>query len=199
MYRQNTIHHGEDFVISPLEFSFKYAFFQRSSHMKCLPSPVDAWSRVRNRLEQQVMDGMRVILSPWLPRWDDDNGWTTEEYLWCDQAKWVWTKNKWKSSFKLYWRPHVQSYILLKTPSKLNLWFQRYGHFKCCSEQWIQRKLKAIIRCIWKSILASSDSFSLITTHFQKEVRQGSCNISGSSELMGGTSSDKKGWKDRFP
>ena len=135
MYRQNTIHHGEDFVISPLEFSFKYAFFQRSSHMKCLPSPVDAWSRVRNRLEQQVMDGMRVILLPWLPRWDDDNGWTTEEYLWCDQAKWVWTKNKWKSSFKLYWRPHVQSYILLKTPSKLNLWFQRYGHFKCCSEQ----------------------------------------------------------------
>ena len=61
--------------------------------------------------------------------------------------------------------PQLQSYIMLKTPSKLTIRFQRYNYLSDAQNNKIQRKLNAIIRCISKSILASSDSSCLITWH----------------------------------
>ena len=95
--------------------------------------------------------------------------------MWCDQAKWVWTqkfeleKNKNPVSFITLNNKSIknnkqngQSYIMLKTPSKLSIRFQRCSHFIDAQINRIQRKLNTIIS---KSILASLDSFCLITSH----------------------------------
>ena len=55
--------------------------------------------------------------------------------------------------------------MLLKTLSKSDIRFKRYSHFGCVQNNTIQRKLNSNICCIWKSILVSSDSFCLITSH----------------------------------
>ena len=82
----------------------------------------------------------------------------------CDQAKWVWTREKIKSQFHLQCMLHLQRYIMQKTPSKLNIRIQKYSHFNDAQNNKIQRKLNAIIGSIWKSITASSDSFCLIAS-----------------------------------
>ena len=60
----------------------------------------------------------------------------------------------------------LESYIMFKTPSKLSIRFQRYTYFSDAQNNKIHRKFNAIIACISKSILASSDSFCLITSHY---------------------------------
>ena len=54
-------------------------------------------------------------------------------------------------------------YVQLKTPSKLNLWFQRYSHFKAAQNNQIQRKVNAIICCYILKILfmCNSQDYSL--------------------------------------
>ena len=64
-----------------------------------------------------------------------------------------------KPSFHVQYMPQPQSYITLKTPSKLSIQFQRCSHSQ---KNKIKIKLNAIIGCISKSIIASSDSFRLI-------------------------------------
>ena len=56
----------------------------------------------------------------------------------------------------------------MKIPSKFDLRFQIYHNLSVVQNNKIQRKLNAIIHCILKSILASSDSFCLITSHLEK-------------------------------
>ena len=56
--------------------------------------------------------------------------------------------------------PHIESYILVQPPSKLDFRFKRYQHVSAAQNKEIQRKLEVIIDCILKSILASSDSFA---------------------------------------
>ena len=83
----------------------------------------------------------------------------------CDQAKWVWTRKKWNLGFHLQYMHKFQSYIMLKLKLKLDLWIQRYSYFSDAQNIKIQRKLNAIIGSIYKTIIASSDSFCLITSH----------------------------------
>ena len=63
---------------------------------------------------------------------------------------------------------HIQGYTWLKTPSKLTLWFQRYSRFSGAQNNKIQKKINTIIGCILKSILASYNSFCLITSHISE-------------------------------
>ena len=58
------------------------------------------------------------------------------------------------ASFQLQCMPHILSYSLVKTPSKLDLRFQNYRNITIF-----------LALLILKSILASSDSFCLITSH----------------------------------
>ena len=74
-------------------------------------------------------------------------------------------ENKSRLSSHVHCMPQFQSFIMLKTPSKLSIRFQKYSHFSDAQNNKIQRKLNAIISCISKLILASSDSFFLITSH----------------------------------
>ena len=59
-----------------------------------------------------------------------------------------------------------------KNPSKLNIRFQRYSYFSDAQNKKIQRKLSTIIGSILKSVLASSDSFCLITSHLFRPISQ---------------------------
>ena len=59
----------------------------------------------------------------------------------CDQAKWVWTWKKSKLIFHFHCMSPFQSYIMLITPSKLYIRFQRYSYFSNVQN----RKLNAII------------------------------------------------------
>ena len=53
-------------------------------------------------------------------------------YMWCDQAKSVWSRLD-ANFFNLPDCVHYfKSYILQKTPLKLDIWFQRYGQLKGC-------------------------------------------------------------------
>ena len=47
-------------------------------------------------------------------------------HMWCDQAKSVWSRSYSDFSFLLNRNKHLQSYILQKTPLKLNNQFKRY-------------------------------------------------------------------------
>ena len=78
---------------------------------------------------------------------------TIQYHMWCDQAKWVWTRIKWKSSSQLQCMPHIWTnsrditiLVLLKTIKYKGNWILLLALSK-------------------KSISASSDSFCLITSH----------------------------------
>ena len=53
----------------------------------------------------------------------------------------------------------------MKIPSELDFRFKRNHKFGDAQNNKIQRKFNDIISCILKAILASSDSFCLITSH----------------------------------
>ena len=73
---------------------------------------------------------------------------------------------------------NLQRYITLKPPLKLSIRFQRYSHISDTQNNKIQRELNG---CISKSIIASSDSFFLITSQMRqtRPCRSGSqCPVS---------------------
>ena len=49
------------------------------------------------------------------------NGWVCKRNMWCDQAKWVWTQTKWKSSFQSHFMPHIVELDFGKNPIKIGL------------------------------------------------------------------------------
>ena len=69
------------------------------------------------------------------------------------------------NSFRLQCIPQIYSQILLKPLSILDLQSHIYSHLTAAQNNEIQRKLNTNICCIYKSILVSSDSFCLITSH----------------------------------
>ena len=71
------------------------------------------------------------------------------DHMWYDQAKWVWTRIKWKLSFPFQCMLHCKSSILMKTPSKLNIPSQRYSHFSDAQNHKIQKELNTIIGYIF--------------------------------------------------
>ena len=77
---------------------------------------------------------------------------STTIHMWCNQTKLVWT---W---FFVYCMPQFQSYITLKTPSKLSIRFQGYSHFSDAQNNKIQRKVNGII--------GSKNQYKRVQTHF---------------------------------
>ena len=71
-------------------------------------------------------------------------------FMWCDQAKWVWTCNE-NNSFEFYCMLQFESYT-----STLNVRSQSlyYSRFSAVQNNEIQRKLNTIICYILKYILA---------------------------------------------
>ena len=43
--------------------------------------------------------------------------------MWCDQAKWVWTRIKWKSCFQSHFMPHIRAIFWWKCKRNLVLLF----------------------------------------------------------------------------
>ena len=80
----------------------------------------------------------------------------TYHHMWRDL-----NSNKMKSSFQL----QLDLY-LVENPVKIELTVPEIYPLLWCSNNEIQiRKLNSNICCVWKSILASSDSFCLISSH----------------------------------
>ncbi len=88
-----------------------------------------------------------------------------QEYMWCNQVKWVLCRALSNLRFVVYLIEQSESFVLLKTPSKSDLRFQRYTQFCPAENNKIQRDFHTIIGCISKSIFPTYDSFRLITTH----------------------------------
>ena len=85
--------------------------------------------------------------------------------MWCDQAKWVWSR---KFKFFVFWYflfRYNLSFNLVKPPWKLSNWFSINSILSDCKNNEKQRKLSALFGYIFKLILASSDSFCLIASH----------------------------------
>ena len=80
--------------------------------------------------------------------------------MWCDQAKWVWSRKIW---FWVSWH-FLLSFNLVKTPQRLDNWFQRYKQLKDWTNNMKQKKLSALFGCILKTVFANSDSCCLITS-----------------------------------
>ena len=70
-------------------------------------------------------------------------------------------------SFLLGVMLHSKSYVLQKTPLKLDLSFQSYDLLKCCQNNRKQKDLFPLFGSISKSIFANSNSFCLIIPHMQ--------------------------------
>ena len=86
-------------------------------------------------------------------------------YMWCDQAKSVWSRSNPVFISLTNCMHHFYSYILQKTPLKLDNWFQRYEQLKFAKNKRKQKTLSALFGSILKSIFPTSDWFSLITSH----------------------------------
>ena len=74
-----------------------------------------------------------------------------DNYIWCDQAKWVWTWNKIKLSFHVQYMPRPHRYITLKTPSKLSIQFQGYDHFSDAQNNQIKKENWMLLQEIHKN------------------------------------------------
>ena len=85
--------------------------------------------------------------------------------MWCDHAKSVWSRSYSIFSFLLNCKKHLQSYILQKTPLKLNNQFKRYQQLKSFQNKKKQKEILPLFGYISKSIFPTSDWFCLITSH----------------------------------
>ena len=85
--------------------------------------------------------------------------------MWCDQAKSVWSQSYSSLSFLLDCNKHLQSYILQKTPLKLNDQFKSYQQLKSFQNKRKQKEILPLFGYISKSIFPTSDWFCLITSH----------------------------------
>ena len=86
-------------------------------------------------------------------------------YLWCDQAKSVWSRSNSVFISVTKCMHHFDSYILLKTPMKLVNWFQRYELLKDATNNRKQNTFSVLFGSILKSIFPTFDWFCLITSH----------------------------------
>ena len=89
----------------------------------------------------------------------------TVRYMWCDQAKWVWSWQLWFFVFWHFLLGYWLGFNLVKTPQKLGNRFQRYKQLKDWTNNKKQKKLSALFGCILKTVFVSSNSFCLITSH----------------------------------
>ena len=86
-------------------------------------------------------------------------------YLWCDQAKSVWSRSYSVFIFLTNCMHHFHNYNLQKTPLKLVTWFQRYEQLKDVKNSRKQKTFSALFGSILKPIFPTSDWFCLITSH----------------------------------
>ena len=80
------------------------------------------------------------------------------QFMWGGQAKWIWTCTHHIFCFLLYVMLHSKSYILQKSPSKLDKSLQSYGLLNGFENNRKQRDLFPLFSFISKSIL--------VPTHF---------------------------------
>ena len=78
--------------------------------------------------------------------------------LWCDQAKSVWSRTYSIFSFLL----NLQSYILQKSPLKLNNQFKIYQQLKSFQNIRKQKEILPLFGCILKSIIISDFRLTLL-------------------------------------
>ena len=88
-----------------------------------------------------------------------------EKYMWCDQAKSVWSQSNSHFSFLTTCLHHFHSYILQKTPLNLASWFQRYEQLKDAKNNRKRKTFSSLFGPILRSIFMTSDWFCLITSH----------------------------------
>ena len=86
-------------------------------------------------------------------------------YMWCDQAKLVWSQSNLVFIFLINCMYHFHSYLLQKPPVKLVNWFQRYEQLKDAQNRRKQNTFSTLFGAILKSIFPTSDWFCLITSY----------------------------------
>ena len=91
------------------------------------------------------------------------------KYMWCDQAKSVWSRSHSVFIFLTNSMHHFHSYILQKIQLKLVNWFQRYDQLKDAKNNRKQKTFSALFASILISIFPTSDWFCLITSHIIEE------------------------------
>ena len=89
------------------------------------------------------------------------------DYMWCDQAKSVWSRSNSVFIFLNNCMHHFNSYILQKTPLKLVNWFQRYEQLKDAENNRKQKTFSALFGSTLQSTFPTSDWFCLITSHIK--------------------------------
>ena len=80
-------------------------------------------------------------------------------YMWCDQAKSVWSRSNSVFIFLTNCMHHFHSYILQKTPLKLVDWFQRYEQLKDAENN---RKQNTFFCFVWLYLKINISDFRLI-------------------------------------
>ena len=87
--------------------------------------------------------------------------------MWHDQGEWV---TCWQFSilfFQYKSLVHLKCYILIQTPSQLNIWLQRYEQFFKVKNNVKHKNLSPLLACNSKSIYPTSDSFPLIMSQIE--------------------------------
>ena len=87
-------------------------------------------------------------------------------HLWHDQGEWVTCRQNSVLTFQYKWLVHSKNSILIQTPSKSDIWLQRYEQFFNSKNNVIHKNLPPFLACYSKSIFPTSDSFPLIMSHF---------------------------------
>ena len=85
--------------------------------------------------------------------------------MWHDQGKWVTCRQCSILSFQYNLLVHLKSYMLIQTPLKSEIWFQRSEQIFEFLNNVKHRNLSPLVAYNSKSILATSDSFPLIVSH----------------------------------
>ena len=84
--------------------------------------------------------------------------------MWCDHAKWVWSRKFLIFVFCHFLLGYYLSINLVKTPWRLGNWFSRKSTLSDCTNNKKQRNYLLCL-AVSKLISASSDSFCLIASH----------------------------------
>ena len=113
-----------------------------------------------------------------LPKTHDPSLCDTPDDMWCDQAKWVWSRKVWILVFWNFLLGYCLGVNFVKTSQRLGNWFQRYKQLKDWTSNKKQKKLLALFGCILKTVFVSSDSFCLITSHVIIGEARG-CGVKG--------------------
>ena len=89
----------------------------------------------------------------------------TPPHMWHDQGEWVTCRQFSILLFQYKSLVHLKCYILIQTPSQLNIWLQRYEQFFKVKNNVKHKNLSPLLACNSKSIFPTSDSFPLIMSH----------------------------------